>query len=160
MKPKKIKITLLFILLGILFSCNNHDLGNNLYLWGDNSKYYQLVFCDTNDSFGDLKSCTKIIPKTEVIDDFSEYIDSYAKDHEWIIVKTNYIKYGKQDYNVNLPIDTTYKRYWIINKNFNLKTATSNSIIESNLIGPMDSLRFYNFLHNENIKLYLDKLRY
>lgn len=162
MKTKKIQIILLFIQLSILCSCNKYEngsLGNNLYFWGDNNKSYQIVFCDTIDISGDLKRCSKIIPKSEVMDDFSEYVDSYAKNNEWIIVKTNYIKYGKQNHNVNLPIDTIYKRYWIIDKSFNPKISTSENIVNSNLIGPMDSLVFNSYLKFKNIKLKLAKPR-
>lgn len=158
MEKRILLIILLFIQFCIFYSCThyNNDLGNNLHLWGDNNKYYQMVFCDDINILGDLKGCAKIIPKNDEIGD-SEYINNYAKNNEWIILETNYIKYGKQNYDINLPIDTIYKRYWIVDKAFNSKVATSEIIIDSNLIGPLNYVEFSNFLKAKNIKLDLKK---
>ena len=75
-------------------------------------------------------------------------------------METNYIKYEKQNYNINLPIDTVYNRYWIVDKRFNSKIATSEAIIDSNLIGPLNYIEFNNFLKAKNIKLHLNKADY
>jgi len=159
MEKRILLIVFIFIQSCIFYSCTNfnNDLGNNLYLWGDNNKYYQMVFCDDVNILGDLKGCTKIIPKDGEIGDFSEYINNYAKNDEWIILETNYIKYGKQNYDINLPIDTIFKRYWIVDKGFNSKVTTSKTIIDSKLIGPLNYVEFSNLLKVKNIKLHLKK---
>ena len=153
-----IKIVLIYLLFSSLYGCKL-NLGNNLEFWGDNSRYLQIVFCDEKTIFGDSRKCTYVIPQSaDAKDNFSEFVDSYAKNSKWVLVKTKYTKYGKQDYNINLPIDTVYNRYWAIDKSFEVKNIDPQNIINSYLIGPMNSEQFENFLKKENISdLWKDK---
>ena len=149
-KYKKIYILLLFSFL--LSSCDSLNLGKKLVLWGDNEKYYEIVLCSNNEFLFGCMSGTHIIPPDKFSrDNFSEYVEKYVKNNKWVIVRTNYIKYGKQTHEIQLPVDTTYQRYWAIDKSYNEKTVDANIIINSYLIGPLDSVAFYNFLHEKKL---------
>lgn len=151
MSKRIIRIVSLYILFFSLYSCES-NLGNHLEFWGDNNKYLQIVFCDGKNIFGDSRKCTYIIPSsTNSKDNFTEFVDSYAKNSKWVLVKTEYTKYGKQDYNINLPIDTIYNRYWAIDKSFKVKDIDPQTIINSYLTGPMNSEEFNLFLKKEDI---------
>ena len=158
---KKIKIYIGFFLLLFMFSSCEYDLllGKGLQLWGDNEKYYTIVYCWHRDILGICVSGLKIIPPSSKIEKIgtaiygldSEHVEKYKNDRNWLLVKTNYTKYGERDWRIQRPIDTTYKRYWVIDKSYNEKIVDVNTIISSYLVGPLDSIAFYDFLKDKDL---------
>jgi len=81
---------------------------------------------------------------------YAEYVKTAVSNKEWVLVKTYQIQEKKEN-------------YWIISKDFditnlNCSTANCDSILQSHVIGPLDSLDFYNFLKARNIDLELKKM--
>jgi len=74
-----------------------------------------------------------VIPQTIV---------GYNFNTNWIVAKTDSNYYnGQDDY-----------AYWIFRKHA-FKTTNLDSIIKANLIGPLDSIKFYELLSEKNINL-------
>ena len=151
MEIKYKSIYTIFFLSFLLNSCNNLNLGKKLFLWGDNEKYYTITFCDEVNFLGEESRCAYIIPPYSYDENKFDYVEKYRKNKKWLLVRSNYTKYTKIDYNNKIQIDTTYQRYWAIDKSYNEKKVDANIIISSYLIGPLDSVAFYNFLHEKKL---------
>ena len=147
-KYKKIYILLFFSFL--LSSCDSLNLGKKLVLWGDNEKYYEIVLCGKSEFLFGCISGAQIIPPFTKTDRYhntlgSEYVRKYKKNKNWIVVRTQYTNYEDKD------SIYSYQRYWAIDKSYNEKEVDANIIISSYLIGPLDSVAFYNFLHEKKL---------
>jgi|SRR6185369_11033843 len=124
-----------FFLLNTFESCclssKTISLGNGFKLSEYSVKEVEIMFCLDNC----CNSAYHVIPQTIV---------AYNFNPDWIIAKTDSSYYnGLNDF-----------AYWIFKKNA-FTTADIDSVIEANLIGPIDSMKFYNLLLENNIKLQL-----
>jgi len=155
MKGKIIYYSIFITIAFTISSCNwwsgiwgNHSLGNHLSLWeGDTKEDRTIAYC-TSQSFGACVSGIYVVPneKRHMIDGkYAEYVKTAASNKKWVLVKTYQIQEKKEN-------------YWIISKDFditNLNCSTDNcdSILQSHVTGPLDSLDFYSFLKARNIDL-------
>lgn len=148
MKRKKIIASLLFVQLCILWSCDfygNKDLGGKLTLWlRDGSEgRYDIVYCSKYDIGGCIAGIY-VIPSADD-ERYSMYVKTAKSDDKWVIAKT--IRTVEQK-----------KNYWIIDKNFSLEDVdcdalNCDSIIRSNVIGPLDAQQFGSKLAELKISL-------
>ena len=134
--PYKICISILgLFLLKTFESCcfgnKNISLGNGFKLSEYSVKEVEIMYCLDNC----CNSGYHVIPQT---------ILAYNFNANWIIAKTDSSYYnGLNDF-----------AYWIFKKTV-LTTNDMDSTIKANLIGPLDSTKFYNLLLENNIKLQL-----
>lgn len=148
-------VILVFIFMMLFFwnACSSicesfgaHDFGNNLTLLeGDRTEDRVIVYC-TGRSAGCCDAGIPVIPSR--VDTLSQYVQSATADLNWIIAKT-----------VNKDKS---KGYWIIDKNFKIDLAkcdvvNCDSIIQSHIIGPLDSTDFEEKIKVSNINLHLTK---
>lgn len=148
MRRKKIIASFLLVQLCILWSCDfygNKDLGNHLTLWlRDGSEgCYDIVYCTKHDIGGCIAGIY-VIPSTDD-EKHSIYVKTAKSDDQWVIAKT--IRTIDQKEN-----------FWIINNNFSLEDVdcdeiNCDSIIRSNLIGPLDAQQFGSKLAEHKISL-------
>jgi len=133
----------------VLYSCESNDLGNKLTVFeGDRLEDRVIVYC-TGYSLGSCKAGIYVVPNYEEHYDekgnYAEYVENARSDDKWVIAKT--IRTVEQK-----------KNYWIINKNFNLEDVdcdelNCDSIIRSNVIGPLDAQQFGSKLTELKISL-------
>lgn len=135
-RSRKIICFNIFILF-FVSSCsewNNHSLGNNLSLWeGDKQEDRAIVYCEGNCNGG-----IYVIPSYNQHYDsngnYAEYVKEAKFNKEWVIAKSFLIKEKREN-------------YWIINKDFNIENldcskSNCDSILQANVIGPLDYQRF------------------
>jgi hypothetical protein len=124
----------------------NHPLGNNLSLWeGDTKEDRIVVYCE-----GNCQGGIYVVPTYERHFDsskqhYAEFVEEATSNEKWVIVKS-------------LRIKEKQNNYWIISKNFTLKNidcskANCDSILQSHVMGPMNSEAFGNRLRELNIDL-------
>jgi hypothetical protein len=126
----------------------SHNLGNNLYMmeWDGGGRI--IVFCSNKEG----RTCyggPRVIPTNErAFDDhgnYAELVENAKVDERWIVVKSKRFQEGTHC-------------YYLIDKNFNIEGLDwnkSDSIIQSNITGPLDSLEFCTILKKRNINLTL-----
>lgn len=147
-------VLVLIIQFSILGSCDlseHADLGNKLTIFeGDKPEDRVIVYC-TGYSFGYCKAGIYIIPTYEEHYDktgkYAEYVTTAKSDEKWVIAKT-------------VQIDNNQERYWIIDKGFNIKdvdcqTLNCDSILQSYVIGRLDSQTFAEKVQELDISLRL-----
>ncbi|GHT00876.1 hypothetical protein FACS189421_13350 [Bacteroidia bacterium] len=149
--------TIFFLLIGLDFSSNwlfpewssgSYDLGNNLYMmeWDGGGRI--IVHCSRKKG----KACyggTYVVPthkaEYDSLGNWAELVDDAKFDKKWIIVKSKLIQEKKYC-------------YYIINKDFDIEgldweKVNCDSIIQSHIIGPLDSITFSNELEQHKIDL-------
>jgi hypothetical protein len=124
-----------FFLLNSFESCclgsKNISLGNGFKVSEFSVREVEIMYCLDNC----CNSAYHVIPQTLV---------AYNFNANWIIAKTDSSYYnGLNDF-----------AYWIFKKDA-FSTKDLDSTIKANLIGPLDSMKFYNLLVEKNIKLQL-----
>jgi len=133
----------------------DHPLGNNLSLLeGDTKEDRIIVYC-TGRSGGACISGIPVVPTYKRHYDssgqkYAEYVEGATSNKKWVIVKTFQIEKKKQN-------------YWIISKNFNIRNldcgkVNCDSILQSHVIGPLDSTEFENERNTLNISLDFDSM--
>lgn len=119
----------------------DHPLGNNLSLLeGDTKEDRIIVYC-TRRSAGVCVSGIPIVPTYKRHYDssgqkYAEYVEGATSNKKWVIAKTFQIKKKREN-------------YWIISKDFNIEKlncakVNCDSILQSYVIGPLDSTEFEN----------------
>lgn len=153
-KRTVIAILTFFALVNSTISCRemwgDHPLGNNLSLLeGDTKEDRIIVYC-TGRSGGACISGIPVVPTYKRHYDssgqnYAEYVEEATSNKKWVIAKTFQIKEKKEN-------------YWIISKNFNIENldcakVNCDSILQSHVIGPLDSAGFENKKKILNISL-------
>lgn len=136
-------VTIIIFISGCCAFFGSHKLGGNLFLLeGDNIKDRIIVFCVGKDKQGCCYSGSCIIPKYHMNNEgrYAEYVEIAKSNRKWVIVKTYQIFKMKNN-------------YWIVDKSFDENVVSSQSITSSYLIGPLDSVQFYQKVKDKGIKL-------
>ena len=150
----QISIVLISISFLLFVSCvcelfGSHELGNNIVLLeGDRPEDRIIVYC-TGRSGGCCSGGVSIIPTYEnhiKQDMYNEYVEGAKSNNKWIIARSYRI------------LEKSHK-FWIINKNFNIDSLDCNkidcdSVIQSHVIGPLDSLIFLEKVKELDVNLY------
>lgn len=139
----------LFILIIAAISLNScctlfgsYKLGNGFYLMvGDSDEDKIVVY---NPDLGCLECChsgTRIIPNENNM--YNENIVRLEHSNDYIILKSYLI--NKKTF-----------RYWVIEKGFDEDKISIETINESYVKGPLDSIKFYQLLEDKDIDLELN----
>lgn len=129
----------------------DNDLGNNFSLLkGDRIEDRIIVYC-TGRSARACVAGTFIVPiysrHMDSTGRYAEYVETAKSNDDFIIART-------------LHINDKKKNYWIISKNFSLDNCDKincDSIIQSNVIGPLDYSQFKTKQIELGINLQFDK---
>lgn len=129
----------------------DNDLGNNFSLLeGDRIEDRIIVYC-TGRSARVCRSGTYIVPTysrhLDSTGHYAEYVETAKSNDNFIIART-------------LQINNKKKNYWIINKDFSLENCgemNCDSIIQSNVIGPLDYSQFKTMQIELGVILKFDK---
>ena len=128
----------------------DHSLGNNLSLLeGDRMEDKVIVYCSAK-SVGVCKSGIYVVPTYERHyrdGNYAEYVEEAKSNGDWVIAKS-------------VQIEDKKENYWIISKDFNLDNCDKtncDSIIQSNVIGPLDYSQFKTKQIELGINLQFDK---
>lgn len=137
----KLKVShLLLIAIFSTISCRqmwgDNDLGDNFSLLeGDRIEDRIIVYCSGR-SAGACIAGTFIVPiysrHMDSTGRYAEYVETAKSNDDFIIART-------------LHINDKKKNYWVISKNFSLDNCDKmncDSIIQSNVIGPLDYSQF------------------
>ncbi|MBS0027948.1 hypothetical protein ACTJJ0_04750 [Chitinophaga sp. 22321] len=149
-------ICLLFTLLLNACDCGiwgAHDLGDKLTLLeGDKTEDRIIVYC-TDKSGECCRGGISVVPSQERHYDtngnYAEYVLTAKSNEKFVVTKTIQLKDKKEN-------------YWVISKGFNIMDLNCDkincdSIIQSHIIGPLDSNAFENKMKELKIDLTLDK---
>jgi len=147
----KLKVSHLFITISCRQMWGDNDLGDNFSLLeGDRTEDRVIVYCNGR-SGGACYIGTFIVPvysrHYDSAGHYAEYVETAKSNDDFIIART-------------LHISDKKKNYWIINKSFSLDncdTKNCDSIIQSNVIGPLDYSQFKAKQGELDINLQFDK---
>ncbi len=115
----------------------DHPLGNNFSLLdGDKKEDRIIVYCAGNEE-NECNGGIFVIPRYRdhmLNGKYAEYVETAKSNNDWIIAKSFQMNYRQE-------------KYWIINKNFNIKNldcdkTNCDSIIQSHVIGPLNINEF------------------
>ncbi len=137
----KLKYSLLIFFISVtVISCKqlwgDYDLGDNFSLLeGDKTEDQIIVYCSGR-SGGACYAGIAIVPvysrQFDKKGNYAEYVEAAKSNDKFIIAQTLQIKDKK-------------KNYWIISKGFkidNCDKINCDSIINANVVGPLDSSQF------------------
>lgn len=128
----------------------DHDLGDNFSLLeGDRYEDRVIVYCSGR-SFDVCTGGTFIVPVYSRHMDkngrYAEYVENAKSDDKFIIART-------------IEVTNNKSNYWIISKELRIEDCDNvdcDSVIQSNVIGPLDNLQFKTKLSDLNITLDFD----
>ena len=129
----------------------DNDLGDNFSLLeGDKVQDRVIVYCSGRSS-GACFGGTPIVPtyygQFDENGHYAEYVENAKSNNKFIIAQTLKLKYKE-------------KNYWIISKDMkieNCEKINCDSIIQSHVLGPMDSSEFQTKISELHIDLKFDR---